>query len=98
MRARRLEPGRERDEQLAAEDIVNIVSICRTASYDRIEDDGRGQIENIIGTGSYLQNPVDVPGRLQVEVAVRRDRRIECVVCTPCGVVQRRIRGVVVFR
>jgi hypothetical protein len=88
---------RERDEQLATEDVVNIVSICRTASYDRIEDDRGGPIEDVIGTRSYLQNLVDVPGRLQVQVTVRRDRCVEGVVRAPCGVMQRRIRGVVVF-
>jgi hypothetical protein len=34
--ARRLKLGREGDKQLAAEDVVNIVSICRTAGHDRI--------------------------------------------------------------
>src|SRR5258708_34921218 len=87
--------SRERDEPLATEDVVNIVSICRAASYDRIENDGGGLIEDVIGTRSYLQYLVGVPGRLQVQVAERRDRRVEGVVRAPCGVVQRRIRGLV---
>jgi len=73
----RLEFRRERQEQLAAEQIIRTVGVCRAAGDDVRVDDRRILVEHIIGAGANLQDPVDIPRGLEVQIIVGRDSRVE---------------------
>jgi hypothetical protein len=62
---------RERQKQLAAEQIIGAVGICRAAGDDVRVDDRRILVEHIIGAGANLQDLVDVPRGLEVQIIIR---------------------------
>ena len=89
---------RERQKQLAAEQIIGAVGVCRAAGDDVRVDDRRILVEHIIGAGANLQDLVDVPRGLEVQIIIGRDSRVVIVVSAERRKMQRRIPAVVVLR
>src|SRR5579863_3094111 len=87
----------ERQEQLAAEEVVGAVAVCSTAGDDIRVDQRRILVEQIVGAGADLHDLVDIPRRLEVQIVERRDFGVDMVVSIERREMQRRIRAVVVL-